>query len=161
MQPVPRVIRAMGRLIYPHLLYPYLLGVSMSKSGVAREDVIDFVMSCENVFRLGIYEKRRLDELDAFAVQKKVAHYLRLATDPRLLRIYPEAAAKQKCILIDLDAMPCAYVMEVLGQWSSRAVASKVAVEVSVAGELVLNTRPQVVPTGKPRRRVTATSVAL
>lgn len=130
----------------------------MSKSGVAREDVIDFVMSCENVFRLGIYEKRRLDELDAFAVQKKMAHYLRLATDPRLFRVYPEAVAKQKCILIDLDVAPCAYVMEVLVQWSSRALASKVAVEVSVAGELVLNTRLQIATSAKEHKGATAVS---
>jgi hypothetical protein len=133
----------------------------MSKSGVAREDVIDFVMSCEHVFRLGIYEKKRLDELDAFAVQKKMAHYLRVATDPRLLRIYPEAKAKQKCILIDLDAAPCAYVMEVLGQWGSRARASRVAVEVSVAGRLVLNTRSQIPSAGQPLRETTAASVAI
>jgi hypothetical protein len=133
----------------------------MAKSGVAREDVIDFVMSCEHVFRLGIYEKRRLDELDAFAVQKKMAHYLRVATDPRLLRIYPEAAAKQKCILIDLDAAPCAYVMEVLGQWSSRALASKVAVEVSVAGELVLNTRPHILAPGQKRSGATVAPATL
>jgi hypothetical protein len=122
----------------------HILGVGMSKSGVAREDVIDFVMSCENVFRLGIYEKRRLDEMDAFAVQKKMAHYVRLATHPRLVQMYPEAASKQRCVLIDLDHAPCAYVMEVLVQWSSRAAASRVAVEVSVAGNLVLNTRPQI-----------------
>jgi hypothetical protein len=142
-------------------IYPYFLGVSMSKSGVAREDVIDFVMSCEQVFRLGIYEKRRLDELDAFAVQKKMAHYLRLATDPRLFRLYPEATAKQKCILIDLDAAPCAYVMEVLVQWSSRALASKVAVEVSVGGQLVLNTRPQLVTSSVPQKRASLVSAAL
>jgi len=143
------------------LIHPHLLGVSMSKSGVAREDVIDFVMSCENVFRLGIYEKKRLDELDAFAVQKKMAHYLRLATDPRLLRIYPEAAAKQKCILIDLDVAPCAYVMEVLGQWSSRAVASKVTVEVTVAGKLVLNTQSQMAASSRQRVRAKVAAASL
>lgn len=133
----------------------------MSKSGVAREDVIDFVLSCENVFRLGIYERKRLDEMDAFAVQKKMAHYLRVATDPRLAGMYPEAKSKQKCILIDLDVTPCAYVMEVLTQWSSRALASKVAVEVSVAGELVLNTRSQVVNSEKQRTSAKVASASL
>ncbi|MCB5206670.1 hypothetical protein [Methylovorus mays] len=133
----------------------------MSKSGVSREDVIDFVMSCEHVFRLGIYEKKRLDELDAFAMQRKMAHYLRVATDPRLLRIYPEAAAKQKCILIDLDVAPCAYVMEVLGQWSSRALASRVAVEVTVAGTMILNTRSNLMKPLKQRKRATVASVSL
>ena len=110
----------------------------MSSSGISNPDRVDFVISCEDVFRFVIYEKNQITDSDAPALQQKLNNYLKLAEGEHKV-LYPESENKQLCIMVDLYVQPTPFIMEVFKQYSSKAAAHNVGLELAVNGEVLIS----------------------